>query len=136
MKNKLRWRVFLFAGLILILMNSLVACSEAIRGPVIGFDPSSLSFAAKEGGQNPPSQTLSITNAGIGAMPWSVTVSSDTAWLSLSPDSGTSSGEIDKVTVSVDISGMSAGGYSATITITAEKAPNTTQTVPVDLSIS
>jgi len=132
----LRWRVFLFAGLILILMNSLVACSEAIRGPVIGFDPSSLSFAAKEGGQNPPSQTLSITNAGIGAMPWAVAVSSDVAWLSLSPTIGTSSGEIDKVTVSVDISGMSAGDYSATITITAEKAPNTPQTVPVDLSIS
>jgi len=136
MKNKLRWRVFLFAGLILILMNSLVACSEAIRGPVIGFDPSGLSFAAKEGVQNPPSQTLSITNAGIGAMPWSVTASSDTAWLSLSPDGGTSSGEIDKVTVSVDISEMSSGDYSATITITAEKAPNTPQTVPVDLSIS
>jgi len=134
MKNKLRWRVFLFAGLILILMNSLVACSEAIRGPVIGFDPSSLSFAAKEGGQNPPSQMLEIRNAGIGAMSWSV--SSDAEWLSLSPTVGTSSGEIDKVTMSVDISGMSAGAYSATITITAEKAPNTPQTVPVDLSIS
>ncbi len=135
MKSKLRWRVFLLPGLILILMSLPMGC-EAIRGPVIGFDPSSLSFAAKEAGQKPPSQTLSIRNAGIGAMPWSVTASSDTAWLSLSPDGGTSSGEIDKVTVSVDISGMSAGDYSATITITAEKAPNTPQTVPVDLSIS
>ena len=134
MKSKLRWRVFLFAGLILILMNSLVACSEAIRGPVIGFDPSSLSFAAEEGESTPASQTLEIRNAGIGAMPWSV--SSDATWLSLSPTIGTSSGEIDKVTVSVDISGMSAGDYSATITISAEKAPNTPQTVPVDLSIS
>jgi len=136
MKSKLNWRVFLFSGLILTLMNSLVACSEAIQGPVIGFDPPSLSFSAEEGGQNPKSQTLTITDAGIGAMPWSVTVSSDATWLSLSPDSGTSSGEIDKVTVSVDISGMSAGDYSASITITATKAPNTPQTVPVNLNIS
>jgi len=133
MKSKLRWRVFLLPGLILILMSLPMGC-EAIRGPVIGFDPSSLSFAAKEEGSNLSSQTLSIRNAGIGAMPWAV--SSDAAWLSLSPTIGTSSGEIDKVTVSVDISGMSAGDYSATITITAEKAPNTPQTVPVDLSIS
>jgi len=136
MKSKLRWRVFLFAGLILILMSSLVACSEAIQGPVIGFDPSSLSFAAKEGESTPASQTLEIRNAGIGAMPWAVAVSSDAAWLSLSPPIGTSSGEIDKVTVTVDISGMSTGDYSATITITAKKAPNTPQTVPVDLKIS
>ena len=134
MKSKLSWQLFLLPGLILILMSSLVACSEAIRGPVIGFDPSSLSFAAKEEGSNLSSQTLSITNAGIGTMPWSV--SSDAAWLSLSPTIGISSGEIDKVTVSVDISGMSAGDYSATITITAEKAPNTPQTVPVNLTIS
>jgi hypothetical protein len=134
MKSKLSWQLFLLPGLILILLSSLVACSEAIRGPIIGFDPSSLSFAAEEGGSNPESQTLSIRNAGIGAMPWAV--SGDAAWLSLSPPIGTSSSEIDKVTVTVDISGMSAGDYSATITITAEKAPNTPQTVPVDLIIS
>lgn len=133
MKSKLSWQLFLLLGLILILMSSLVACSEAIRGPVIGFDPSSLSFAAEEGESTPASQTLEIRNAGIGAMPWAV--SSDAAWLSLSPTIGTSSSEIDKVTVTVDISGMSTGDYSATITITAEKAPNTPQTVPVDLSI-
>ena len=134
MKSKLRWQLFLLPGLILILMGSIVACSEAIRGPVTGFDPSSLSFAAKKGGQSPPSQMLEIRNAGIGAMSWSV--SSDAEWLSLSPTVGTSSGEIDKVTVSVDISGMNAGDYSATITITAEKAPNTPQTVPVALKIT
>jgi len=135
MKGKTRLWLGLLAALIIAVIAYFMI-GEATRGPVIGFDPSSLSFAAKEGGPNPPSRTLSITNAGIGTMPWSVTVSSDAAWLSLSPDSGTSSGEIDKVTVSVDISGMSAGDYSATITITAEKAPNTPQTVPVDLSIS
>lgn len=133
MKSKLSWQLFLLLGLILILMSSLVACSEAIQGPVIGFDPSSLSFAAEEGESTPASQTLEIRNAGIGAMPWAV--SSDAAWLSLSPPIGTSSSEIDKVTVTVDISGMSTGDYSATITITAEKAPNTPQTVPVDLII-
>jgi len=134
MKSKLGWQLFLLPGLILILVSSIVACSEAIRGPVIGFDPPSLSFAAKENEPKPKSQILSITNAGVGNMPWAV--SSDAQWLSLSPTIGSSYGEVDKVTVTVDISGMSAGDYSATITITAEKAPNTPQTVPVDLSIS
>jgi len=85
--------------------------------PTIGYSPSSFSFTATQGGVNPPSQTLSISNSGVNptAMGWSVT--DDAPWLSLSPASGSSSGEADSVTLSVDISGMAAGSYSATITI-------------------
>jgi len=132
MKGKTRLWLGLLAALIIAVMAYFMI-GEATRGPVIGFEPSSLSFAAKQGGQNPKSQILSIKNAGVGNMLWAV--SSGAQWLSLSPTIGSSSGEIDEVTASVDISGMSAGDYSATITITAEKAPNSPQTVAVDLSI-
>jgi len=102
----------------------------------IDYSPSSFSFTATAGGANPSSQTLSISNSGVNptAMAWSVT--SNAAWLSLSPASGSSSGEVDSVTLSVSISGMTAGSYTATITISAPGATNTPQTVPVSLAIA
>ena len=104
--------------------------------PTIGYDPASFSFSATEGGANPGTQPLQIWNSGAmptTAMAWSLTDNAD--WLSLNPTSGSSSGEHDTVTVSVDISGMTAGDYDATITITADGATNTPQRVPVILTI-
>jgi len=102
----------------------------------IGYSPTSLGFSATEGESNPPSRSLSIWNSAPdpGAMAWSVT-DNNVPWLSLSPTSGTSYGEHDTVTVSVNIVGLSAGSYSATITITAAGATNTPRTVPVSLTI-
>jgi len=77
---------------------------------------------------------LSISNPGGGTLNWDV--SDDAGWLSLDPLSGTSTGEVDDVTLSVDISGMGGGSYSATITIEAPGATNTPQTVPVSLTIA
>jgi len=110
----------------------------ATLGPVtkpgaFTLSPSSFSFSATQGGPNPSSQTLSIQNSGGGTLNWSV--SDDTAWLTLSPSSGTSTGEIDPVMVSVNIAGMNAGSYSATITISASGGTNASHTVPVSLTI-
>ena len=106
--------------------------SGCAKPPVIAFSSPSFSFTAEEGEDNPPSQTLNIWNAGEGALSWSV--SSNASWLQLSPSSGTSTGEADSVTLSVDIGGMSAGNYTATITIVASKASNSPQTISVDLN--
>jgi len=100
----------------------------------ISYSPSSFSFTATEGGANPLSQTLEIWNSGGGTLDWSV--SDNAAWLSLDPTSGSSTGEHDPVTVSVDISEMAADDYSATITIWASEATNTPRTVPVSLTIN
>ena len=102
--------------------------------PEISFSPESLTFAAVEGGSNPADQTLEIWNSGTGTLNWSL--SDDAAWLSENPTSGSSTGEHDTVAVSVDITGMSDGDYSASITITAGGASNSPQTVPVSLHIS
>jgi hypothetical protein len=101
--------------------------------PYIGFYPTSFMFDAMEGGVNPPSQTLEIWNAGGGTLNWSV--GDDAVWLSLDPTSGSSTGETDNVTVSVDITGMTAGSYPAIITITGN-ADNSPQYVDVTLDIS
>ena len=102
--------------------------------PTISFSPTSLSFAASEGGANPADQTLNIWNSGGGTLNWSV--ADDAAWLGLNPPNGASTGEHDAVTVSVDISGMGAGSYSGTITISDLAATNNPQTAQVNLTIN
>jgi len=102
--------------------------------PIISFSPASLSFNVAEGGSNPAAETLDIWNSGIDTIIW--TLSDDAEWLSENPTGGSSTGEHDTVAVSVDITGMSAGDYSAKITITADGASNSPQKVPVSLHIS
>jgi len=101
--------------------------------PLICCNPKNFSFSATHGGSNPESQTLEISNSGVGTINWSL--SDDAAWLSENPTSGSSTGELDTAAVSVDIAGMSAGDYSADITITAPGAINSPCTVPVSLHV-
>jgi predicted secreted protein len=112
----------------------LVSLHISSPAPEISFSPESLTFTAGEGGSTPANGTLEIWNSGIGTLTWSL--SGDAAWLSENPTSGSSTGEHDTVAVSVDIAGMSAGDYSANITITAPGASNSPQVVPVSLHIS
>jgi len=104
------------------------------NSPLICCNPKSFSFSATEGGSNPADQTLEVSNSGVGTLTWSV--SDNANWLSESPTTGSSTGEPDTVTVSVDVAGMSAGDYSASITIMADEAINSPRTVPVSLHIS
>jgi subtilisin-like proprotein convertase family protein/Tfp pilus assembly protein PilN len=67
--------------------------------PTIDYRPSNLCFSSRQG-TNPSDQTLEIWNSSGGILYWSVT--SNVSWLSLTPTSGTSTGEVDYVTVSVD----------------------------------
>ncbi|MFC1592623.1 hypothetical protein ACFLWZ_01775 [Chloroflexota bacterium] len=101
--------------------------------PTIGYSPSNLNFIAAKGGFNPPAKAINIWNAGDGTLVWSV---SDSLWLDLSPLNGTSTGETDTVTVSIDISGMSEGNYDANITIADSQASNSPQIMPVHLTIN
>jgi len=100
----------------------------------IGHQPDHLSFSCTIDGTPPADQQFEIWRVGTGTLAW--TVSDDVSWLSLAPLSGSSDGEHDLVTVSVNPSGLSAGQYSGTITIEAPGADNTPQTIPVDLTVS
>ncbi|MFB3041779.1 MAG: hypothetical protein ACE1ZS_08320 [Candidatus Poribacteria bacterium] len=101
--------------------------------PRISRGPSSKNFTATEGGPNPSNQTLRISNSGGGTLNWSV--SDNQSWLSLSPTSGSSTGETDTVSVRVNIAGLSDGTYNATITISASGATNTPRTTSVTLIV-
>ena len=108
-----------------------VSVSGTATKPIIAFSPSRLSFSAVESGDNPADQTLEIWNSGVGTLDWEV--SDDADWLSSSPTSGSSTGEKDEVTISVDISGMTAGNYEASISISAPET--TARTASVKLYI-
>ncbi|MCK4303217.1 MAG: hypothetical protein KAY24_03170, partial [Candidatus Eisenbacteria sp.] len=97
--------------------------------PGISVSPTPLTFTTSEG-VNPPSQMLEVCNSGTGILDWELT--DNAGWLSESPTSGSlGADECEGVTVSVEVSGMEAGDYTATITITGSP----TVSVPVTLYI-
>jgi len=96
--------------------------------PALLASPQSLSFAAFLSLPNPPSQTISLYNQGSGVINW--TTSSSASWLSVSPASGTTPATLS---VSVNPSGLAAGSYSGTLTITGS---GSTQTIAVTLTVS
>jgi Subtilase family/Viral BACON domain len=99
--------------------------------PTIGVSPASLSFTATAGGGNPANQTINITNTGAGTLDW--TASDDAPWLTVSPASGVAPSTL---TASVDITGLAAGTFNGTITISATGATNSPVSVPVTLTVN
>ncbi|MFN2431888.1 MAG: BACON domain-containing protein, partial [Gemmatimonadota bacterium] len=81
------------------------------------------------GGSAPAGQSFTVANGGGGTLAWSV--SESTAWLSVSPSSGTNAGS---VTVSLDPSDLTAGAYSADVTVSAPGAAARTVRVTVTVS--
>ncbi len=102
--------------------------------PTISFSPLSLTNSCSQG-CNAAGQTFNVWNSGAGTLNY--TISSDQSWVSCAT-SGTSSGVNDKKSISVfySASGLTAGDYSATITITDPMASNNPQTLPVTLNIT
>ena len=101
--------------------------------PTLALSPAVLSFVAVEGSV-PASQTLALSNSGVGVMAWTATADAAApAWLAVSPGSGTGAAAL---TVAVDPTGLAPGTYTKTITVSAPGATNTPRTVPVTLVVS
>ena len=97
--------------------------------PAIGASPTSLSFAATQGGANPATQTVSVSNTGGGTLTW--TASDNAAWLTSTPASGTGNGTLN---ASVNTAGLATGTYTGTITVAASGA--TSRTVSAVLTVN
>jgi hypothetical protein len=89
----------------------------ALTRPVIGLDKSSLSFTARAGGANPAHQTVTVSNLGVGTL-GKVTISHNAEWLTASL-SGTT------ITNAVDIRGLKADKYKATVSVSGGGASGT-----------
>lgn len=97
--------------------------------PKISLNRNSLHFGARSEIES-PDQEFSIDNSGSGSLNWSVIF--DQSWLSCSPVSGTGPGT---VSVSINSSGLSAGTYKGSITVSDPNASNSPQTVLVTLKV-
>ena len=101
------------------------------RGAEVSLSPSGLAFSTVVGVNGPSPQTIMVSNSGTGALNWNA--STTAGWLSLSMTSGTAP---DSFTVTPNIAGLAAGTYSTTIVVSANAASTSTQSLPVDLTIS
>jgi hypothetical protein len=121
--------------LLVIAFLAAFGCIERPVLPAIGVSPTTLNFAGTEGGANPASQTLRITNIGSGELNW--TISGNAAWLTVTPTSGSTTTETDELTVSVNTAGLTAAGspYEGEITVTDPNAVNSPRTVSVTLTL-
>ena len=102
--------------------------------PQISFSPGNISFSARQGGASPAEKEFEIWNSGGGTLNW--TLNRSASWLGVDSTGGSSTAEHAVIAVSANITGMSAGNYSATINITAPAAGNSPQAVPVALHLS
>jgi len=87
-------------------------------------------FFGAAAGITTPSQILLVENSGVTRLNWTLTINS--YWLHCSHPGGT---DAETVTVSVDSSGLEAGTYTGTITISAPGAVNSPRTVLVSLHV-
>jgi hypothetical protein len=101
--------------------------------PKISIDPKNITFQAFQGGSNPSPAYLFVSNSGEGTLIYSIDW--DTNWLSVSPNNGQTKEVARKHTVSANVSGLNAGSYSATITVSDPNASNSPKRTNVTLNI-
>ena len=97
-----------------------------VATPSLYRSPSSLNFYSST-----TQKTFRVKNNGGGTLTYSI--SDNKSWISCSPTSGSSTGEYDTITVTVNRSGLSPGSYSGTVTIDPSHGSN--QTVSVSMSV-
>jgi Fibronectin type III domain/Viral BACON domain len=98
--------------------------------------PSALGFSGTQGGANPASQTITFWKGTDRTRSWTST--SGSAWLTISPASGTISAERDQLTVSVNLTGLSAGHYSSSVVVAVDglKGRRNLTSIPVTLIVT
>lgn len=95
---------------------------DALPGPAIETSPRQIDRTTRCGA-NPPDDAFTIRNGGsVGTITYAL--EEDCPWLELSPDSGTSAGEPDTITIAYDVLDLAAGAHVCTITATAPEASN------------
>ncbi|NIM50723.1 MAG: hypothetical protein GTO22_15975, partial [Gemmatimonadales bacterium] len=113
--------------------DDVVVKPQGAPTPTITLDPTSLSPSTDEG-SSPAADSFTVQNTGGGTLNYTIT--DDVNWLSVDPDSGTSTGEADTITVNYSTESLSPGIYYATITVSDPNASNNPQTVDVTLTVN
>lgn len=111
--------LLLRVSLLFVILSFLITCGNDRGGNAKGnatlsVSPTTLTFNA---GAN--TQSLAIRNTGGGTLTWSITA--DQSWLSLGANvtNQTTTTETDRINVTVNRTGLSAGDYQGTLTVTS-----------------
>lgn len=120
----------------LIITATVLLFSPQSQAWALSTSPSSLSFSGLQGGANPPSQTITFWKSNDRTKNWSA--SSGAAWMTITPSSGTISTERDQMTVSVNLTGLSAGNYSTSVVIAIDglKGRTNLTAIPVTFTVT
>jgi hypothetical protein len=101
--------------------------------PILSYSPQTLDFGSLVG-DDVQTKTFEIWNSGDGILTY--TVSEDTDWITdVGPRTGSSKGEHDMITVSIDTTGLSAGIHTSSIQI-ASNGGNGSITLFLELTLS
>ncbi|HDD25193.1 MAG TPA: hypothetical protein ENF52_07135, partial [Chloroflexi bacterium] len=111
--------------------RSISSVSTSKRITVVGNPALCKSTSSLDFGTSATTKTFEVWNCGGGTL--SYTISDDRTWISVSPTSGSSTGEHDTITVTVNRSGLSPGHYTGTVTIDPNYGANQTVTVSMDV---
>ncbi len=101
------------------------------RPRVLVVTPDTLSFTAEEGGANPASQFLYVSETGGDAIAFTSVETS--SWLTLDKVAGTTP---DSVASSVDLTGLMPGTYTDSIVVASATASNGPQWVIVEFTVT
>lgn len=94
-------------------------------------NPTTVTFQAVQGATNPPSQTINMFKSGRRQR--SFTARDSRGWLTVSPATGSITSS-RQVALAVNTAGLSAGTYTARVTITLDNGESTA--VPVTLKVA
>lgn len=84
-------------------------------------------------GASLPNQVFDVQNMGSGMLPYTIT--DDASWISCTPDSGSSTGEQNAITVTFDTAALVEGSYTGLITVAAAGADNSPATIQVLVTV-
>jgi hypothetical protein len=90
--------------------------------PILSYTPLSHNFGDMIAGET-DSTSFQIWNSGTGTLTYSLSESSD--WVTITPLSGSSTGEYDTITVNIDTTGLTQGSYSCPISISSDGGSGT-----------
>ena len=113
-----------------------VTLTTALTAPAtLLVSPSSLAFTAVEGGTSPAPQNLAVSNPAAAVYNWTAQATASTGgnWLSIDKTSG---GGDATIKASASTTGMKAGTYQGTVTVTAPGLAGSPQRIPVTFTVS
>jgi hypothetical protein len=113
------------------LVSGLFLGGAAAAPPMLALSSTALSFSGTAGLGGLAQQNISISNSGGGALNW--TASKTQSWLTLPATSGTAPSTLG---IGVNTTGLAAGSYTDTVTISAAGAARSPQTVTVGLVLA